>query len=437
MNLFKKYGLKVPNILLPAKSNNLKTWAVIACDQYTQDTEYWKNVSDTVGSNASTLHIVLPEVYLDNTEKKDEFIQSIRATMTRYLTTGIFQDELSCFMYIERQTNYNRTRKGLVVAIDLETYDWKPFSKNLIRATEATIIDRIPPRVAIRNGAPIESPHIMLLVNDPDALLVEKIGNEISKEQKTYDTDLMLHGGHISGWAIQKESDFEKIEQSLETIAKKNTEKDGSIFMFAVGDGNHSLATAKAVWDEKKATCCDTENALERFALVEIVNIFDEGLTFEPIHRVLFNIESEKLITFIRNHWAVDLIEFDSFEKLEAHIEKNPASFAVVRNNNGTMLYTCITTDKKGLLVSHLQPLIDDFMQGKNSEDIDYIHGSEELCRLGKKEGTVALFLPPIEKDSFFETIAINGPLPRKSFSMGEADEKRFYMECRKLHNEE
>ncbi len=433
MNLLKKYGLSIANILLPKNDIDIKKWAVIACDQYTQDTEYWKKACDIAEDSPSTLHMILPEVYLGDSIKKEERIQNIHTTMQQYIDKNIFQDEKKCFVYIERKTAYNRMRKGLVAVIDLETYDWKPFTKNIIRSTEATIIDRIPPRVAIRKGAPIESPHIMLLVNDPDKVLVEKTGNLVSKNSPSYDSDLMLNGGHITGWTIEKDNEFAEIEKSLQIIAEKNTDKDGSVFMFAVGDGNHSLATAKAVWDETKTEHNDTENANERFALVEIVNIFDDGLTFEPIHRVLFDIKSKDFITYVQKKWNIDVLTFETFKELESTVAKNPASFALIYSENGKTVYTYISTDKKGLLVSFLQPLIDDFMNGKNTDDIDYIHGSEELCRLAQKENTLGLFLPPIEKDSFFATIETNGPLPRKSFSMGEADEKRFYLECRKL----
>ncbi len=435
MDLLKKYGLEIPKILLPNKDIDVKKWAVIACDQYTQDNDYWDEVLSITKSTPSTLHLILPEIYLNDAEKKQSLTKSIHRTMQEYLDSSVFQDEQSCFTYIERKTAYGRNRKGLVVAIDLEAYDWKPFSKNLIRATEATIIDRIPPRVEIRKNASLESPHIMLLVNDSDKVLVEQVGLNISKNVPTYKSDLMMNGGHITGWSITEECDFEKIEKALSHIAQNNTDSDGSVFMFAVGDGNHSLATAKAVWDEVKTSCNNIETAKERFALVEIVNIFDEGLTFEPIHRVLFNTDSEKFISFIKETWNVETTNYNSFDDLENYILNNPSSFALINRKDEKMTHTCVHTDKKGLLVSHLQPLIDDFMQGKNTDDIDYIHGSDEVCRLANKENTIGLLLPPIEKDSFFATIENNGPLPRKSFSMGEADEKRFYMECRRLIN--
>lgn len=433
MNLLKKYGLQVPQLLLPNEKIDLEKWAVIACDQYTQDTDYWQKVSENAKNVPSTLHMILPEVYLHNTEKKIEFILEVHGNMKRYLETGIFRETINNFMYIERKTAFSRNRKGLIVEIDLETYDWKPFTKNLIRSTEATIVDRIPPRVAIRNKAPIESPHIMLLVNDPECSLVEKTGEILSKTKPIYDTDLMMNGGHITGWEVTLENAKKNIEDSLATIAKNNTEKDGSIFMFAVGDGNHSLATAKEVWDRSKPTCTDLENAPERFALVEIVNIFDSGLTFEPIHRVLFDITPERIIEYVEKNWTVTKEIFETFEELDSFVAKNPSSFGLAHTENDKTIFTCIKTDKQGLLVSYLQPLLDELLETAPNAEIDYIHGSDEVCRLSKKENAVTLFLPPIEKDAFFATIADNGPLPRKSFSMGEADEKRFYLECRKL----
>ncbi len=433
MNSLKKYGLQVPQILLPNKNIDLEKWAVIACDQYTQDKDYWKKVCENAHNVPSTLHMILPEAYLDNTEKKIEFILEVHSNMKSYLETGIFRETINNFMYIERKTAFNRTRKGLIVEIDLETYDWKPFTKNLIRSTEATIVDRIPPRVAIRNKAPIESPHIMLLVNDPECALVEKTGAILNSSTPTYDTDLMMNGGHITGWEVTSKEAKENIDNALANIAKNNTEKDDSIFMFAVGDGNHSLATAKEVWNQIKPTCNDIENAPERFALVEIVNIFDTGLTFEPIHRVLFDIEPERIIDYVKNNWNIETHRYNTFEELDSFVAKNPSSFGLAHTENGKDIFTCIKTDKHGLLVSYLQPLLDELLETAPNADIDYIHGSDEVCRLAKKENAVTLFLPPIEKNAFFATIAENGPLPRKSFSMGEADEKRFYLECRKL----
>ncbi len=435
MNLLKKYGIKIPQLLLPNNSIDLEKWAVIACDQYTQDTEYWKTVCEITKDVPSTLHIILPEIYLHNSEKMSEFIEKVNGNMQSYLDTNIFKSPLNAFIYIERKTAFNRTRKGLIVEIDLETYDWKPFSKNLIRSTEETIVDRIPPRVAIRKKAPIETPHIMLLVNDPDQEIVEKTGTLVNNNTPLYDTDLMMNGGHITGWEVSSNEAIKNIENALEKVSLQNTEKDGSIFMFAAGDGNHSLATAKEVWEQSKTTCKDRENAPERFALVEIVNIFDSGLTFEPIHRVVFNIPPQQIIDYVNREWNISLQDFNTFEDLDNYVSKNTSSFGIAYKVEDKTVFTCITTDKQGLLVSYLQPLLDNLIAESSNAEIDYIHGSEEVCRLAKKENTVTFFMPPIAKDAFFATIEKNGPLPRKSFSMGEADEKRFYLECRKLFN--
>ena len=238
-------GIKIPEILLP-KNLDVSTWAVVACDQYTQDREYWKSAEKTVGQKPSTLNIILPEVYLNDSDKPER-IKKIRKTMNEYLENGIFSEPQKEFVYVERTTAYGRVRKGLVAAIDLETYEWKPFSKALVRATEATIVERIPPRMEIRRGAPLESPHIMLLVNDPEKSLVEGTGARVAKNNSLYSGELMQNSGSIKGWAVSSGQDVEYVRGALENLAEKNTSSDGSVFLFAVGDGNHSLATAKAV----------------------------------------------------------------------------------------------------------------------------------------------------------------------------------------------
>lgn len=438
MSNFDKFGMKIPGILLP-RDKKLDSWSVIACDQYTQDPEYWKKVSEAAGSNPSTLNLILPEVYLGADDRKER-LEKIRSTMAQYVSGDVFDEETEELVYIERTSAYGRTRKGLVCAIDLDTYEWKPFSKNLIRATEATIVDRIPPRKEIRKNAPLELPHIMLLVNDPEHILVEKAGEEAKKSAPLYDGDLMMNSGHITGWAVKSESQLGSVYDSLEKIYKKNTAADGSTFMFAVGDGNHSLATAKAVWDEyreelKAQGKSDEEIASSnvRYALVEIVNIYDEGLTFEPIHRVLFGAYPQKLISFIADKLDGRIIEESNRGTLEVNVKNSKADFGFVYMVDGNMRFTRIATEITDLAVSRLQPELDEFIAKMNDVEIDYIHGSDEVFRLGQKDNAVAVLLPPIAKDSFFDTISGRGPLPRKSFSMGEADEKRFYLECRRL----
>ena len=350
MNLLETYGLKIPQILLPKDKANLKKWSVIACDQYTQDKDYWKKVEQEVADFPSTLKITLPEVYLGDSDKQDR-INNINKTMKEYLSNNIFSSPVEAMIYIERTTGYGRMRKGLVTAIDLETYDWKPFSTALIRATEATILDRIPPRMEIRRDAPIELPHIMLLVNDSEKSLVEKTGELAKSKSALYDTDLMMNSGHITGWQVSDKDEIANVENALNQIAKKQTQKDGSIFMFAVGDGNHSLATAKAIWDELKTKNGGTknsdgsisipqgmENHNARFALIEIVNIYDDGLTFEPIHRVLFNVENllEKVAEqFKKINCFVGIEEVSSEKDLANAVENSNADFGFVFEENG------------------------------------------------------------------------------------------------------
>lgn len=451
MKTFEKYGIELPKILLPKKDLDLKAWSVIACDQYTQDREYWNNVSDVAKDKPSTLHIILPEIYLGDGDKALR-INNIQKNMVDYLSNNVFMPETSMMIYLERKTAYGRVRKGLVTAIDLETYDWKPMSKALIRATEATIVDRIPPRMEIRRGAPIETPHIMLLVNDKDKCLVEACGEALKKSNKSciYDTELMAESGHITGWSIDSETELSMVQEALEKLYFQNTDANGEVFMFAVGDGNHSLATAKAVWDELKeknggiknqdgriSIPKGFENHNARFALIEIVNIYDSGLTFEPIHRVLFNVNNDELINYVAQKLDGTITIYDNASMLEQNVNASKGNFGFVCKNKKTrdIEYRCVQTKITDLAVSRLQPILDEFLKLHSTDktEIDYIHGSEEVFRLGSLDNAISILLPPIAKDSFFTTISKNGTLPRKSFSMGEASEKRFYLECRKL----
>jgi uncharacterized protein (DUF1015 family) len=389
-----QYGLKVPEILLPKTDTDLKAWAVIACDQYTQDRDYWQRAEAARKGKPSTLSLILPEVYLnDDDGEESRRIADIKRMQRTYLLDGVFARPFCGMVYVERTTQYGRKRCGLITAIDLEMYDWCPNSKSLVRATEATVPERLPPRMTIRRGAALEVPHIMLLVNDAGKRLVEGAGVLAHSNAPLYDTDLMLDAGHITGWRVSGNTAYNAITGALAEIARENTQRSGDVFLFAVGDGNHSLASAKAVWDEYKARLPPGSPELEthpaRYALVEIVNIYDDGLTFEPIHRVIFNADKAAL---------------------SAVLKKCP--------------------DRK---VTELQPLLDAYLAEHKKSSIDYIHGAEEVLRLEQQAGAVGVRLPPVDKRTFFSTIAANGPLPRKSFSMGEASEKRFYFESRKL----
>ncbi len=443
MKKIEDFGIRVPEILLP-KNIDVSSWSVIACDQYTQDLDYWKKAEAAAAGKPSTLNLILPEVYL-NSSDKPERIEKIRKTMNEYLESGIFDSPRKSMIYIERKTAFGRTRKGLIAQIDLETYEWKPFSKANIRATEATIVERIPPRMEIRRGAPLELPHIMLLVNDKDDILVGGTGKAVKAKTPVYNGNLMCNGGSITGWAVESDSEIEAVTKAVCEIADKNRAADGSTFLFAVGDGNHSLATAKAVWDEHKekliASGADEtalKNCAVRYALVEIVNIYDTGLTFEPIHRVIFDCDVKGLILNLEEKLGGKASEVANANELEKAVKASQADFgfAFREKGNSEQKYVLLKTQIKELAVARLQPEIDEFLKKSESAakpEIDYIHGSEETLKLGERENAVGILLPPIAKDSFFKTINGRGPLPRKSFSMGEADEKRFYLECRRL----
>ena len=443
MKKIEDFGIRVPEILLP-KNIDVKSWSVIACDQYTQDLDYWKKAEAAASGKPSTLNLILPEVYL-NSPDKAERIGKIRETMKSYLAEGVFDSPRKSMIYIERKTAFGRMRRGLVTQIDLETYEWKPFSKANIRATEATIVERIPPRMEIRRGAALELPHIMLLVDDKDDLLIGGAGKLVKGKTPVYDGELMCKGGSITGWAVESDDEISAVTDAVSKIADANRAPDGSTFLFAVGDGNHSLATAKAVWDEHKekliAQGADEEALKEcpvRYALVEIVNIYDTGLTFEPIHRVIFDCDVKSLILYLADKLEGSISEISSAAELDAAVKASAASFGFAYKLDGEQKYVLLKTGIKELAVARLQPEIDSFLKSSTKIDgktpeIDYIHGNEEVLKLGERDNAVGILLPPIAKDSFFETINGRGPLPRKSFSMGEADEKRFYLECRKL----
>ena len=441
MKKIEDFGLRMPEILLP-KNIDVTSWSVIACDQYTQDLDYWKRAEASAAGKPSTLNLILPEVYL-NSPDKPKRIEKIRKTMKEYIEGGVFDAARKSMIYIERKTAFGRTRKGLVAQIDLETYEWKPFSKANIRATEATIVERIPPRMEIRRGAPLELPHIMLLVDDKDDLLVGRTGKAVRSKAPLYSGELMCNGGSITGWAVESDSEIAGVTEAVNAIAEKNRAADGSTFLFAVGDGNHSLATAKAVWDEYKEKLIAggaDEAALKecpvRYALVEIVNIYDSGLTFEPIHRVIFDCDVEGLIKSLAEKLGGSVSDVAGAVELEAAVKASHADFGFAYKAGSVQKYKLLKTGITELAVARLQPEIDAFLRACDSAkkpEIDYIHGSEETLKLGERDNAVGILLPPIAKDSFFETINGRGPLPRKSFSMGEADEKRFYLECRKL----
>lgn len=419
MRTISELGFAVPDILIPQKGTDLEKWAVIACDQYTSEPEYWADCEKEVGQAPSTLNLVLPEVYL-GTEKETEKLDSIAKTAGRYLEGGILTGLGTGFILTDRATSLHPSRKGLMAAIDLEGYSFEPGNKNICRATEGTVLSRIPPRVRIRANSPLELPHIMILIDDPRGITIEKAFDMAKAEgiEPLYDTDLMLGSGHITGTFIPDGSDIaESIINGL--AALKNENGDGLLFL--VGDGNHSLASAKAHWENIREGLSDDEKKDHpaRFALAEIVNIHDKGLDFEPIHRVVFNISGEEFIAKAKEYFK------DSGIELNGDIN-GKQSFVVVTEGCKDVTVS-LSNPPHTLAVGSVQMMIDSL-----GLECDYIHGEDSVRNLATA-GNTGILVPAISKDTFFGTVEKEGVFPRKTFSMGEAFEKRFYLEAKKI----
>ncbi len=432
INRLKSLALNPADIMIPKKGIDLEKWAVVACDQYTSDRDYWKRVEEKVQNSPSTLNLIFPEVYLED-GNESEVIEKINSNMNKYVKDGIFETFNQCFFLIKRSVN-NTQRWGLVCALDLDKYDFSVDSTSLIRATEGTILSRIPPRKKIRENAPLELPHIMVLINDEKKSLIEPFTKELTKLEKVYDTDLMENGGKLEGYLINGETAFTQMADALEGLYN-NLDKSNPL-LFAMGDGNHSLATAKSCWEDIKKDLSDEEKLTHpsRFALVEIENIHDEGLEFEPIHRVLFDLDKQKFDNLLSAHCSsFEVTKCDSRESLQKLIEeKEGQTFGLATENDGLMLYKLNTPD--GAIAAGTIQLILDEIIDKDICALDYIHGFNDTIDLSLKDNNIALLMPDVSKHTFFDAIIKDKALPRKTFSMGEANEKRYYMEARALN---
>lgn len=433
-------GICVPELMMPAKGVELAKWACVACDQYTSQPDYWNKVEQIVGDSPSTLRLMLPEIYLEK-EGEAERIVNIRKAMKDYMAEGILENRGEGFVFTRRSVD-GKTRNGLVVALDLECYDYSKGSTTLIRATEGTIVERIPPRLKIREGAPLELPHILVLIDDEKKTVIEPIAEKLSEIEQLYDFDLMMEGGHIEGWLVNDENMVKSVIDALTALVDPN--KYGTEMpplLFAMGDGNHSFATAKANWEKLKATLPEEEriNHPARYALVELENVHDDGIVFEPIHRVVFNVNVPAFLDSLKaklkeQNGECD-IEFYACENCMAKAEKEAP--------DGAHVIPVIIEGKKGLImvkhpvaqleVGTLQNALDILLKQTEGASIDYIHGEQVVKELGSKPENIGFLLPPMEKSAFFRTVVFDGALPRKTFSMGEAHEKRYYLECRKI----
>ncbi len=440
-SLLADVGLQIPRILLPAPGVDASAWAVVACDQYTSEPEYWEAVGRRVGTLPSTLRLIYPEVYLNEADGHDR-VTRINDSMRQYLESGVLQINEPGFILVERHLPSGKKRLGLMVALDLERYDFSPGSTSLVRATEGTILDRLPPRIAIRKNAALELPHIMVLIDDPERTVIEPL--QRAALDSAYDVALMQNGGRLTGRFVRAPALMEGIARALarlaqpEQMTKKYGSGDRGSFLYAMGDGNHSLATAKALWEEMKKSGTVDPDHPARFALVELVNLHDDSLEFEAIHRVLFHVESTRLFlemeSVLAQKGAKVGVTQESQDKLPALLAQNDGSGVQVIPFVSLQGWGAlrITHSPHTLAVGALQNFLDGYLK-THGGDIDYVHGDETVVRLSASPDRLGLFLPSIAKHDLFRTVLRDGPLPRKAFSMGEAHEKRFYMEARRI----
>ena len=448
LSVFEPIGVKVPKILFPDKNVDLNKWAVIACDQFTSRPDYWTKVKNHVNGSPSTLNMVLPELYINESDI-DERLISINNHMKKYINKNILVEYEPCLIYVERKL-LSGIRKGLMLLIDLEKYDYHTGSQSLIRATEEVVENRLPPRVKIRKNALIESPHALMLIDDIENEVIEPVSLIKNDFEKIYDFDLMFDGGHITGYKISDEKIIFDIFKNLEKLCDKNTfikrynlDINKEPLLFAVGDGNHSLAAAKVLWEDIKKDLPSNmqSNHPARFALVELVNVNDDSIVFEPIHRIVFDINIDTFFNEVKNYFScldcpVSIIKEDkntNIEELLAKFSKDTNSHQIPYVSGQYKGFVSVDKPVFNIEAGTLQYFIDKFIENHPGTKIDYIHELETLETLGKKEGNIGFYLPPMHKSQLFETVILNGSLPRKTFSMGEAKEKRYYLECRKI----
>ncbi len=410
-----KTAFSAADILLPAKEHMSAVWPVVACDQYTGEPAYWADVDRIVGTKPSALRLILPEVYLEDADVESR-IAKIQSSMQEYLENGIFTEYPNAMIYLERTQSDGKTRAGLIGKIDLEQYDYSKGSVSPVRATEATVPERIPPRVRIRRGAALELPHIMILLDDVKKTVIEPLALKRLVMEQLYDLPLMKDGGRIRGWLVPAEEQ-ERILAALTALGKETGEENPLVY--AMGDGNHSLATAKAYYEEWKAAHpeADTENCPQRYALAELVNLHSSALEFEAIHRILNQIDEKKLI-------------YDMIRALDLRTKGEGQNFKLMLNGTERQYY--IHKPTSNLTVGSVQSFLDKWLK-ENGGKIDYIHGADVVKKLTKEPHSLGILLPDMLKSELFPTVIKDGALPRKTFSMGHAADKRYYMECRKI----
>ena len=424
-------GIKVPEVLVPDKRINMRKWAVIACDQYTSNINYWREVDKIVGGSPSSLHMTLPEIYL-NSPDRDGMIDDIKKTMVRYLDDGVLTVLPEGFVLVERTVN-RKIRKGILALVDLEEYEKDPFKKPLIRASEEILDDRVEARIDIRRGAEVEIPHVILLIDDPQFKVIEPVWRKRESFTKLYDVDLMLHGGRTTGYLIEDK----KVENEILAQLSNLELRDG--MRYCVGDGNHSLATAKAVWEEVKPTLSpeERENNPLRYAMVEIVNLHDPAMPLLPIHRVVSGVSSSMCIQYVVDHLnsvGADARLVFSRRKPSQQLSEAPETIYFTSKSSSGRIE--VNSPLTKMLIEQLQPVLEDFVREYPLAKLEYIHDEAEFESLTEDYDTLGFVMPAMDKKTFFDDLSEMGVFPKKCFSLGEANEKRYYIESRLLVEE-
>ncbi len=400
-------GVFVPADILVPSGIDMENWSVVACDQFTSERDYWLDVEARTRGCFSTYHMILPEAFLREKSVMDAADECRRA-MESYLADGIFQTLRDSFVYVERKVS-GGVRRGIVGAIDLEAYDFRPGSTSKIRASERTVMERLPARMLLRENAPLELPHAMVLIDDPDGTVIEPLRGRVGSMRKLYDFELMSGGGHIRGYQVDEKSK-EDVLAALGAIGERD-------LAIVTGDGNHSLAAAKELWERTKQGLTESEAAVHpaRYALAELNNVYDPAVEFQPIHRVAFNTDPAKLLEMVR-----EKLGGDGGHRIEVMTKGRVSDTVTVRGRNF------------GQMLDRLQGVIEEYV-AMTDGSVDYIHDREAVTRLTMEPGSVGFLMPAMDKSELFRTVASEGVFPKKSFSIGHARDKRYYLECRRI----
>lgn len=401
MDIFGRHKILIP------QNVDMQKWAVVACDQFTSEPKYWQQLEKFVGDSPSALKLVLPEIYLSDTERRTA---AINKNMAEYLEEGILQP-VDGFVLVEREVEFGKNRIGLVLSVDLESYDWRRV-RCPIRATEDTIVERLPARVSIRKGAPIELPHILLLIDDKEKTVIEPLYAKKEQLKKLYDFELNMGGGHIAGYEV---TETEEVIKKLSALADKDTQQrkygwDAGL-LFAVGDGNHSLAAAKSWWEQLKPTLNEEQrqNHPARFALCEVINIYDEAMLFEPIHRVMLNVGE------------------DFIEELKKRLHGSGQLKLFTKDKE----YIINAPEKSSETIKAVQEFIEEYLRTVGGE-VDYVHGDEHLEEVVESsENAIGILMPYFGKEELFDYVLNVGNLPKKAFSIGGPEFKKYYLEAK------